>query len=40
MAPNDPVHMRGPVLVRREKDGGRTTTDQRLLDKSRYFDEP
>ena len=38
MAPTDPVHMRGPVLVRREKTGDRTTTDQRLLDKNQDTD--
>ena len=38
MAPNDPVHMRGPVLVRREKGGEHTTTDQRLLDKNQDTD--
>src|SRR5690606_10227006 len=38
IAPNDPVHMRGPVLVRREKGGGHTTTDQRLLDKNQDTD--
>ena len=38
MAPTDPVHMRGPVLVRREKAGDRSTTDQRLLDKNQDTD--
>ena len=38
MAPNDPVHLRGPVLVRRDKGGERTTTDQRLLDKNQDTD--
>ena len=38
MAPTDPVHMRGPVLVRRQKDVERTTTDQRLLDKNQDTD--
>lgn len=38
MAPNDPVHLRGPVLVRRDKGGERTTTDQRLLDTNQNTD--
>lgn len=38
MAPTDPVHMRGPVLVRRQKGVERTTTDQRLLDKNQDTD--
>lgn len=38
MTPNDPVHLRGPVLVRRDEGGSRTTTDQRLLDQSQDTD--
>src|SRR5699024_1935572 len=38
MAPNDPVHLRGPVLVRRDDGGDRTTTDQRLLDRNQDTD--
>lgn len=38
MAPTDPVHLRGPLLVRRDKGGDRTTTDQRLLDTDQNTD--
>lgn len=38
MVPNDPVHLRGPVLVRRNKGKSRTTTDQRLLDTNQNTD--
>lgn len=38
MAQNDSVHLRGPLLLRRDKGGDRTTTDQRLLDKNQDTD--
>ena len=38
MAPNDSVHLRGPLLVRRDKGGDHSTTDQRLLDTNQDTD--
>lgn len=38
MAPTDPVHLRGPMLVRRDQRESRTTTDSRLLDKNQDTD--